>query len=263
MIRPVALTIAGSDSGGGAGIQADLRTMTALGVHGTSAITCVTAQNLEGVTAVTAVPPAEVSAQIGAVMTGFPVKAAKTGMLFSREIIEAVVRAVDRYAVPALVVDPVMAATSGARLLKPEAESAYAELLVPLAAIITPNLDEAGILLGEVIPDEASAAAAAEMLGRRFGVSVLLKGGHLPGDPVDFLWHGGSLQRWTSERVHGVSTHGCGCVLSAAIAARLAAGDELPAAVRTAHAFLMRSFRSPQRLENGVRLLGVPGGTHA
>ncbi len=237
--------------------------MIALGAFGTSAITCVTAQNLEGVTAVAPVPPADVVAQIDAVCDGFPVRAAKTGMLFSRAIIEVVAQAVERRGLRALVVDPVMAAASGARLLEPAAESAYEEMLIPLAALITPNLDEAALLLGEAITDETAAAAAAESLARKFGVSVLLKGGHLPGDPVDFLWHQGELRRWRSGRAEGVRPHGAGCVLSAAIAARLAAGDALAQAVERAHGFLQESFRRPQRLENGTLLLGVPGVTDA
>jgi hydroxymethylpyrimidine/phosphomethylpyrimidine kinase len=259
MSRPVALTIAGSDSGGGAGIQADLRTMTALGVHGTSVITCVTAQNLDEVTSVAAVSPRDVEAQMEAVLRGFPVRAAKTGMLFSRAIIEAVARSLDRHGeLGNLVVDPVMVAASGARLLEPDAENAYAALLLPRAVVITPNLDEAAVLLRAPIRDAEAVAGAAEALGRRFGTSVLVKGGHLEGDPGDVLWHAGTLHRWTAPRVHGVHSHGSGCVLSAAIAARLARGDDLVAAAAAAHAFLQASFRSPLALESGAVLLGIP-----
>jgi hydroxymethylpyrimidine/phosphomethylpyrimidine kinase len=259
MLRPTVLTIAGSDSGGGAGIQADLRTVTALGGFGTSVVTCVTAQNLDGVTAVTPVPVPDVRAQIAAVFDGFPVAAVKTGMLFSREIIDAVAEAADSGDFPFLLVDPVMAAASGARLLEDDAEIAYLERLLPLADMITPNLDEAGVLVGRPVNTEKAMAEAAEELGQRFSTSIFLKGGHLPGDPVDFLWTGGDLHCWPAERVRGVAGHGSGCVLSAAIVTRVAHGDAVIAACSSARRFLLDSFLHPLRLADGKTLLGVPG----
>ncbi len=259
MQRRVVLTVAGSDSGGGAGLQADLRTVAALGGFGATAVTCVTAQNLEGVDSVFPVPPAEVLAQIRAVLRGFRVRAVKTGMLYSRGIIEAVAHEAMRTDFPPLVVDPVMAAASGARLLEPGAEDAYRDELLPLASIITPNLDEAGALLGREIGTEREMGEAAEELGRTLGVSIFLKGGHLPGDPVDFLWHEGDLHCWPTDRVHGVNTHGSGCILSAAIATRLALGDAMVAACSEARRFLLDSFRRPARLEGGNALPGIPG----
>ena len=258
MTRPVVLTVAGSDSGGGAGIQADLRAITALGGFGACAVTCVTAQNLEGVTSVVPVPAPEIKAQIEAVASGFPVRAVKTGMLFSADIIRAVAEALmGRF--PALVVDPVMVAASGARLLQPEAEEAYARDLLPRATVVTPNLDEAAVLWGRPVPDEDAMAAAAVDLAGRFGTSVFLKGGHLPGDPVDLLAHGGEIHRWQDARVDGVLTHGSGCTLSAAVAARLALGDGVVEACAAARRFLRASFLRPQTLEDGRVLLGVPG----
>jgi hydroxymethylpyrimidine/phosphomethylpyrimidine kinase len=257
--RPVVLTIAGSDSGGGAGIPTDLRTMTALGAFGTCAVTCVTAQNLAGVTAVAPIPPAVVKAQIEAVANGFPVRAVKTGMLFSREIIHAVVEALDAARFPSVVVDPVMAAASGARLLEPDAEAAYARELLPRATVMTPNLDEAEVLWGRPVTTEAEMVEAATALARRFKTAVFLKGGHLAGDPVDLLVHGDEVHRWQDGRVGGVLTHGSGCTLSAAVAARLALGDDLAEACAAGRRFVREAFLRPQTLESGAVLLGVPG----
>lgn len=256
--RPVALTIAGSDSGGGAGIQADLLTMTGLGAFGTTVITCVTAQNLTGVSSVAPLPPTEVAAQLEAVLTGFPVAAAKTGMLYSREIIDVVVERIERDGFPPLVVDPVMVATSGARLLREEAVSAYRDRLLPRAALMTPNLDEAAVLLGRPVDSESALLDAARALFDRCGCPVLIKGGHLPGDPVDLLWDGHAARRWSGARIGGVTSHGTGCRLSAGIAARLAHGDTLPSAIDAARAFLRRALAGPVELPNGVRLAGYP-----
>ncbi len=259
MLRPTVLTIAGSDSGGGAGLQADLRTITALGGFGTSVVTCVTAQNLEAVSSVTPIPASAVRAQLAAVLDGFPVAAIKTGMLFSREIIETVAEVTDSADCPFLVVDPVMVAANGARLLEDEAEIAYLERLLPLADMITPNLDEAGVLLGRKVDSEKAMAEAAEELGRMFSTSIFLKGGHLPGDPVDFLWTGGDLHCWPAERMREVSSHGSGCILSAAVATRVAHGDAVVAACSGARRFLLDSFQHPLRLADGKTLLGLPG----
>lgn len=254
--RPVALTIAGSDSGGGAGIQADLLTMTALGAFGTTVITCVTAQNLEGVTSVAALPPAEVEAQLKAVLTGFPVAAAKTGMLFSREIIEVVAARAARPGFPPLVVDPVMVATSGARLLQPDAVEAYVTLLLPRAALATPNLDEAEVLLGRPVRMASEMATAARALYDRLGCPILLKGGHLAGAPLDLLWDGHDEHCWRGSRIAGVISHGTGCRLSAGIAARLAAGDNLVDACAAARVHLRGVLENPTELADGRRLAG-------
>lgn len=256
--RPVALSIAGSDSGGGAGIQADLLVMTALGSFGTTVITCVTAQNLSGVTSVAALPPAEVARQLEAVLSGFPVAAAKTGMLFSREIIDVVVERMAQGGFPPLVVDPVMVATSGARLLREDAVTAYLERLLPRAALMTPNLDEAAVLLGRPVTRADEMAAAARALHDRCGCPVLLKGGHLAGDPLDLLWDGRAEHFWSGPRIDGVTSHGTGCRLSAGIAARLAAGDTLPEAVGAARAHLRDALEHPTELADGTRLPGNP-----
>ena len=180
--RKAVLTIAGSDSGGGAGIQADLLTFAALGVFGTSALTCVTAQNPRGVTGVAALDPDLVARQIAAVCDAFPVEAAKTGMLYSAPIIHAVAAAASR--IPILVVDPVMVAASGAQLLEPEAVDTLCGELIPQARVITPNLDEAKILCGHPIASVGQMREAARELSERFEVGVVIKGGHLPGDTI-------------------------------------------------------------------------------
>jgi len=255
--RPVALTVAGSDSGGGAGIQADLRTFASLGAFGTSAITCVTAQNLDGVRSVFALPPGEVIKQIEAVLDGFPVAAVKTGMLYCREIIEAVAVVVSRPGFPPLVVDPVMVATSGARLLEDDAVAAYRERLLRRAALVTPNLDEAKVFLGQTIPSADAMPDAARLLAERLGCPVLLKGGHLTGDLiVDVLWDGRKSWWWEGERIADVTTHGTGGTLSAAVAARLAHGDPLPEACAAARDHVRRAMTSPVTLADGRRLLG-------
>ncbi len=256
-VRPVALSIAGSDSGGGAGIQADLRTFTALGAFGTSVITCVTAQNLAGVRSVFALPAAEVGKQIEAVLDGFPVAGVKTGMLFSREIIDVVAVVAGRPGFPPLVVDPVMVATSGARLLEEDAVDAYRERLTPRAAVVTPNLDEARVLLGRAVGAADAMPDAARELADRLGCPVLLKGGHLDGDlVVDVLWDGRKSHWWEGERIAGVTTHGTGCTLSAAVAARLAHGDSLADACGAAREHVRRAMERPAVLADGTRLLG-------
>jgi len=256
--RPVALTVAGSDSGGGAGIQADLRTFACLGVFGTSAVTAVTAQNLAGVRDVVAIPPASVRAQIEAVVEGFPLRAVKTGMLWSAAIVEEVAALVAAGALPAPVVDPVMVATSGARLLEADAVAAYESLLFPRARVITPNLDEAALLLGGVIAADGLETAA-RALADRYACPVLLKGGHAVGDPVDVLCLQGHIHVHRNERVAGVNTHGSGCTLSAAIVAGLAHGLALEDACEAAIAYLQRALRAPLTLEYGERLIGLPG----
>jgi len=241
---PVALTIAGSDSGGGAGIQADLKTFAALGAFGTSAITAITAQNPDGVTAIQAIDPPVVGAQIAAVLDYFPVGAAKTGMLFSAEVIgavaDALAAAAARHGPLPLVVDPVMVATSGAKLLADDAIGALQERILPLANLVTPNMAEAALLAGRPVETEADLGEAARAIGERYGVAVLVKGGHLPdaAEAVDALWHEGRLETFRSPFLRHVSAHGTGCTLSAALAVYLLRGFGLPAAVRQAKDYL-------------------------
>lgn len=240
----VSLTIAGSDSGGGAGIQADLKTMQALGVFGTSAITALTCQNTTGVSAVQAVDPRIVRGQILDVLSDFPVASLKTGMLFSREIIESVGEIFQREprasSIPR-VVDPVMVATSGARLLQKEAEDAMIEFL-SLATLITPNIPEAELILGGVrIENEDQLEDAAKAMYKKTKVAVLLKGGHLKPDSqsvVDLYYDGTEIERFVSSRIHHGNTHGTGCTLSSAIASYLAKGASLSEAVRRGREYL-------------------------
>lgn len=240
----VALTIAGSDSGGGAGIQADLRTFAARGVFGTTAITCLTAQNPDAVTDVNPVDPAFLREQMLQVDRFFSLAAVKTGMLFSAELIhEVAIFLKDRPTLPA-VVDPVMIATSGAALLKPDAVRALRDDLFPRATLITPNLDEAAVLLEHSPGSEADMANAARQLVKLFGRPVLLKGGHLSADAViDILaFPDGTLQTFEDSRIFDVDTHGSGCTLAAAIAADLARGATLLDAVSAARSYLRRAL---------------------
>jgi hydroxymethylpyrimidine/phosphomethylpyrimidine kinase len=245
-----ALTIAGSDSGGGAGIQADLKTFTASGVFGTSAITCVTAQNPGKVSAVHAIPVTMVIEQMERVLEAFPVRGIKTGMLFNTGILRAVARYLSTHKTRArLVVDPVMVASSGAMLLQETAVRALCEELIPLAAVITPNLSEAEVLWGRQIRDADSLRRAAETLGQRWGVAVLAKGGHLPGAPraTDMLWDGRRLHE-LSAPVTKIRSHGTGCTLSAAIAAQFALGRDLVAAVRAGKRTVTRAIERHVRV---------------
>ncbi len=240
--RPVALTIAGSDSGGGAGIQADLATMAAHGVFGTSAITAVTAQNTRGVSSSHVLPTDEIDAQLEAVTDDFAIGAAKTGMLATTDVIETVAEHARTFTFP-LVVDPVMVATSGDRLLEPDAERAYEELL-GRATLATPNTDEAEVLTDIAVTDDESAVAAGEAILETGVDAVLVKGGHLPGETVrDILVTDGSVRTFEHPRVGTEATHGSGCTLGSAIAARLAAGDPLETAVEGATEFLERAVR--------------------
>lgn len=247
---PIALTIAGSDSGGGAGIQADLKTFAALRVHGTSAITCLTAQNPRGVTGVQAAQAKLVAQQIEAVFAELPPAACKTGMLFSTEIIRVVTEFFAAAKRPPLIVDPVMVATSGAALLKPSAMRAVREELLPLATLVTPNLDEAQLLLGMTIRDEEELRTAAREIVRQFGCAALVKGGHLRGtrDAVDVFFDGKTELLLSAPFVRGVSTHGTGCTYSAAITAHLARGSKLTDAVCLAKNFITGSIAGSQRI---------------
>ena len=267
MTRPVpvrVLTIAGSDSGGGAGIQADLKTFLAHGVHGMSAVTAVTVQNSVGVQGFYELPAKAVFEQIESVATDIGVDAAKTGMLASTAIIAAVADACERFAVPNLVVDPVAVSRHGDPLLAPEAVATLRERLLPLATVITPNLGEAALLTGATglsgaggpvapIADRdgmRAAAAALHALGPRW---VLVKGGHLPGDEAADLLYDGREERWLSApRLATPHTHGTGCTLSAAIAANLAEGLDVPGAVRLAKQYVSGAIAGSFPLGKGV-----------
>ena len=232
---PCALTIAGSDSGGGAGIQADLKTFAALGVHGMSAITAITAQNTVEVMAVHPVPPEIVKQQIEAVATDIGVDAAKTGMLYSTEIIKVVVEEVKTHGFP-VVVDPVMIAKSGASLLREDAKRTLINELIPLATVVTPNAMEAQEITGIKIQDIKDAELAARKIAELGAKSVVVKGGHIlqGGKAVDVLYHDGKYHYFESERLESKTTHGTGCSFAAAIAAELAKGKNIPEAVEIA-----------------------------
>jgi hydroxymethylpyrimidine/phosphomethylpyrimidine kinase len=246
----VALTIAGSDSGGGAGIQADLKTFRALGVFGASAITGITAQNPRRISAVYAIPPRIVAQQIERVLEAFPVGAVKTGMLCDAAIISAVAAVLQRHRVRRLVVDPVMIASSGARLLRRDGLAALTDQLLPQAMLVTPNLAEAGVLLGRRVESSAEMRAAARALAGRFGTAFLVKGGHQRGARrvVDVLCDGRDLHEFAAARVTGITTHGTGCTLSAAVTANLALGHGLAESVARAKQFVTRSIRQAVRV---------------
>jgi hydroxymethylpyrimidine/phosphomethylpyrimidine kinase len=250
---PRALTIAGSDSGGGAGIQADLKTFAVLGVWGMSAITSITVQNTKGVTGVSDVSAEVVGAQIRAVATDIGVDAAKTGMLSSAEIVEAVADAIEDAGVPNVVVDPVFVSKHGDVLLREDAVEALRKRIVPLATLVTPNLPEAAGLAGfdvEIQADMDRAARAILDLGAR---SVLVKGGHLEGSSSDDLFADGDRAEWLkSERLRSPNTHGTGCVLSASIAAYLARGKSLFEAVRGGKEFVTDAIRHALALGGGI-----------
>lgn len=248
---PIALTIAGSDSGGGAGIQADLKTFHSFGVYGTSAITAITAQNTLGVQAIHPVPVEVVRAQIDSVATDLRPGAFKTGMLATAELADEVARAIREHALTNYVMDPVMVATSGDRLLERDAESALAAALLPLAAVVTPNLDEAAILAGGPVSTLDEMRAAARLLVERGAGAALVKGGHLEGDAVDLLWDGAAEHVFRRPRIDTPHTHGTGCTLSAAIAAGLARGHGLVETVDTAQRFVGRAIATAPGLGRG------------
>ncbi len=240
------MTVAGSDNSGGAGIQADLKTFTSLGVYGTAAITCVVAENPKVVQTIRPMPPTLVQEQMELVFDVFPVAAMKTGMLFSGPIISAVAdvfEALPAQRRPRLVIDPVMVATSGALLLRRPAVQQLVDRLFPLAAIVTPNLDEAALLCGRPLRSEDDVVRAAAELASRWGVPFLVKGGHLKGQQaVDYLVDGSDVLRLEADRIPNVQTHGTGCTYSAAITAGLARGLDLPRAVVRAKEFVTRAI---------------------
>ena len=247
-----ALTIAGSDSGGGAGIHADLKTFAAHGVFGTSALTAVTAQNTRGVAAVHLLPVAMVRAQIDTVVTDLRPDAVKIGMLASAEIIAEVARALDAHALRPVVLDPVMVAKGGSRLLAPDAVQAISAHLTPRSAIVTPNLAEAEVLVGFEVRDVAAMDRAARAIVAAGAGAALIKGGHLEGGRViDVLWTGTERHVFEADRIDTVHTHGTGCTLSSAIAARLALGDPLVDAVGAAIAYVRRAIAQAPGLGRG------------
>ncbi|MEM2325998.1 MAG: bifunctional hydroxymethylpyrimidine kinase/phosphomethylpyrimidine kinase [Candidatus Bathyarchaeia archaeon] len=250
---PVAITIAGSDSGGGAGIQADLKTFAALGVHGTTAITCITAQNTYSVTAIECVKPEIVKEQIKQVAEDMGIDAGKTGMLYTEEIIKAVSEEISKYNFP-LVVDPVMVAKSGASLLKPEAEAALRKYLLPLATVVTPNRFEAERLTGMEIRSMEDAKRAAKEICSMGPRAVVIKGGHLdmPKDAIDILYYMGEYRIFSMPRLDSKTTHGTGCSFSAAIAAFLAKGEDIPSAVKQAKEFTTNAIKFGLKIGKGV-----------
>jgi len=281
--HPVGLTIAGSDSGGGAGIQADLKTFAALGVHGASAIACLTAQNPRRVLAVETCSPGILRRQIEAVFEETPPAAAKTGMLFSAENVRVVARHFEPLVrrAPAgpklqsegrfqragssgasphrrfpLIIDPVMISTSGARLLKPKAEAAVTEELLPLATLVTPNLYEAEILIGGKLVSPEDLRAAAREIHARFRCAVLVKGGHLRGgrEALDIFFNGRTEFLLSAPFIKGVRTHGTGCTYSAAITGYLARGLDLPQAVKRAKQFITQAIAASYRIGNHFAL---------
>lgn len=264
---PIALTIAGSDSGGGAGIQADLKTFAALGVHGTSAITCLTAQNPKAVIGVEACSPKMLRQQIEAVFAELKPAAVKTGMLFSAENISVIASYFKKSKIEnrksKLVVDPVMVSTSGARLLKASAEKVLKDKLLPLATLTTPNLDEAEILVGHKISSPEKMREAARKIYSEFGCAVLLKGGHLKNchEAIDVFFDGETELLLTAPFVRGVSTHGTGCTYSAAICAALALGHDLSHAVEIGKNFITEAISESYKIGKHFALAHVKAAT--
>jgi hydroxymethylpyrimidine/phosphomethylpyrimidine kinase len=248
---PVALSIAGSDCSAGAGIQADLKTFQYFQVHGLTAVTCVVSETAAVVQAVHPVPVAVVVSQISLLLESFPVAALKTGMLFSAAHVRAVAGILRHYPAAALVVDPVMIASTGASLLEADAVDAYRAELLPLARLITPNLPEAEVLLGRSIPDASALASAALELSANFQTAILLKGGHFPGpECIDLLADRGQVHHFTAARIPVTGSHGTGCTLSAAITAALALGIPLAASVELAKNYLCETLRRSYQFEN-------------
>jgi hydroxymethylpyrimidine/phosphomethylpyrimidine kinase len=252
---PVVLTIAGSDSSGGAGIQQDLKVFQACGVHGACVVTALTAQDTRGVYRVHRVPPRFIEAQFDAVARDLPIAAAKTGMLDRPQVVEAVAERVRRRRIPNLVVDPVILAKDGTPLLNARGLRALKQLLLPRALIVTPNVPEAEALSGVEIRCDASAAEAARRILAFGSEAVVIKGGHLPGEPVDTLFRRGETHAIPGERVQVGPVHGTGCFYSAWLAARIALGDELPEACRSAKAAVTAAIRGAVKLGKGNLLL--------
>ncbi len=261
---PIALTIAGSDCSAGAGIQADLKTFQHFSIHGLTAVTCVVSETANRVRCVHPVPVEIVTDQISLLLESFPVAAIKTGMLFSAAHVTAIAEILKNYPGISLVVDPVMVASTGDSLLESAALASYKNLLLPLATVITPNLPEAEVLLGESIPDENSLELAARKLSQMFGTSILLKGGHLAGPHcIDLLVENGHAHRFIAPRISVLGSHGTGCTLSAALAAAIALGQSLPAAVATAKEYLGETLRHSYQFQssNGEIIHALNQGT--
>jgi hydroxymethylpyrimidine/phosphomethylpyrimidine kinase len=252
---PRALTIAGSDSGGGAGIQADLKTFSAYRVFGMSVLTAVTAQNSVGVQGVENLPPEFVAKQLESVLSDFGTDAAKTGMLSTAGIIRAVARTLREYRVEKLVVDPVMIAKSGDALLEPAAREALIAEMLPLALVVTPNLHEASALAEMTVATRDDMEEAVRRIAKLGPRHVLVKGGHLKGEAVDILFNGREFTAFSAPRIDSANTHGTGCTFSAAIAAGLALGRPLPDAVRDAKAYVTRAIREGFAVGRGVGAL--------
>ena len=250
--RGKVLTVAGSDSGGGAGIQADLKTITLLGSYGASVITSLTAQNTRGVSAIHAPPPSFVAEQLDAVLSDIPIDAVKTGMLYSPEIIALVAGKLAEYGRKIVVVDPVMTAKGGAALMERGAVNTFKECLLPLSYLLTPNVPEAERLTGRTITDEEGMREAARDLCRMGARNVLIKGGHLPGGvAVDVLFDGSGFSRYPAPRLLTKNSHGTGCTFASAIATFLAQGEQLPTAVGRAKEFVTAAIRLAQPLGKG------------
>lgn len=254
----IALTIAGSDTCGGAGIQLDLKVFQSLGVHGTSVVTALTAQNTRGVERVHHVPPGFVAAQIDALAHDLPIAAAKTGMLARAPIVEAVAERVHRRRIPNLVVDPVILAKDGTRLLNTRGMCVLKKRLLPLALAVTPNVPEAEVLSGITIQDAASLQEAAQRIAELGVQAVIIKGGHLPGEPEDTLFFQGEFHRFPGRRIVGAPVHGTGCLYSAALTARLALGDPIPDACLVAKETVTRAIAEAVSLGRGSRLAVLP-----
>ena len=246
-----ALTIAGSDSSGGAGIQADLKTMTANGVYAMSAITALTAQNTTGVTDILESTPRFLSEQLDAIFTDIFPDAVKIGMVSSAELITVIAAKLKEYKAENIVVDPVMVATSGAKLLRSDAVEALCRELLPLAAVLTPNIPEAEILSGMTITDAAGMEAAARLISEKYGCAVLCKGGHKVNDADDLLWREGAGKWFHGKRIDNPNTHGTGCTLSSAIASNLAKGYDLDASVERAKAYISGALAAMLDLGHG------------
>ena len=246
-----ALTIAGSDSSGGAGIQADLKTMTANGVYAMSAITALTAQNTTGVTDILESTPRFLSEQLDAIFTDIFPDAVKIGMVSSAELIAVIAAKLKEYKAENIVVDPVMVATSGAKLLRSDAVETLCRELLPLAAVLTPNIPEAEILSGMTITDAAGMEAAARLISEKYGCAVLCKGGHKVNDADDLLWREGAGKWFHGKRIDNPNTHGTGCTLSSAIASNLAKGYDLDASVERAKAYISGALAAMLDLGHG------------
>ena len=246
-----ALTIAGSDSSGGAGIQADIKTMTANGVYAMSAVTALTAQNTTGVYGILESTPEFLASQLDCIFTDIFPDAVKTGMVSSTGLIEVIADKLKQYKAQNIVVDPVMVATSGSRLISQEAVDALKELLLPLATVLTPNIPEAEVLSGLTISGPADMEKAAQAIGETYGCAVLCKGGHDLNDANDLLWRDGTCKWFHGRRIDNPNTHGTGCTLSSAIASNLAKGCDLDTAVKRAKAYLSGALAAMLNLGAG------------